>query len=122
VAERAGGFQAMELAFTVQLFDAAPEDYPGARSVLETLGREIPADGVLAVAGGAEGEALRASDLAPFPDRPARRLLSTTAVDADLERLAGGQQPDGGWLVDFAAYSPSAALVNSGDRYATASR
>ncbi len=29
---------------------------------------------------------------------------------AELERLAAEQQPDGGWPVDFASYSPAAAL------------
>jgi hypothetical protein len=31
-------------------------------------------------------------------------------IAADLQRLAGQQQDDGGWAVDFASYSPSAAL------------
>ncbi len=29
---------------------------------------------------------------------------------ADLERLAGEQEDDGGWTVDFRSYSPVAAL------------
>ena len=38
-------------------------------------------------------------------------------VDADLDRLAAGQRDDGGWEVDFTAYSPAAALEWRG--YAT---
>ena len=31
-------------------------------------------------------------------------------VDADLERLASGQQEDGGWTVDFVSRSPAGKL------------
>ena len=41
----------------------------------------------------------------PAP-RPPRRAV----VAADLDRLAAGQRADGGWEVDFTAYSPAAAL------------
>jgi hypothetical protein len=53
---------------------------------------------------------LRALDFAPYPDRPARALLRQEAIDADLRRLADGQQDDGGWRVDFQNYSPAAQL------------
>jgi hypothetical protein len=53
---------------------------------------------------------MRALDFAPYPDRPARQLLRQEAIDADLRRLADGQQDDGGWQVDFQNYSPAAEL------------
>jgi hypothetical protein len=31
-------------------------------------------------------------------------------VSAELDALARGQRPDGGWTVDFASYSPAAEL------------
>jgi hypothetical protein len=31
-------------------------------------------------------------------------------IAADLQRLVDQQQDDGGWAVDFASYSPAAAL------------
>ena len=40
-------------------------------------------------------------DLAPYPDRPARALFAAEVIAADLDRLAGLQQDDGGWIVDF---------------------
>lgn len=65
---------------------------------------------MLAVVGGAEGEALRPLDHAPEPDRPVRALLAPEAVAADLDRLEQGQLADGGWAVDFTSHSPAAAL------------
>jgi hypothetical protein len=62
------------------------------------------------VAGGRSDEALRPLDLAPEPGRPARTILNESAVAADLERLAGEQEEDGGWSVDFQSYSPAATL------------
>jgi hypothetical protein len=86
-------------------------------ALTEQLGRFIPADGVLRVAGGAEDEALRPLDLAPRPGGPARTLFADDVIAAELARLAGGQQDDGGWVVDFHSYSPAAALEWRG--YAT---
>ncbi|MGH7866347.1 MAG: hypothetical protein ACREP9_01675 [Candidatus Dormibacteraceae bacterium] len=33
-----------------------------------------------------------------------------SSIAAELQRLAAQQQDDGGWPVDFASYSPAAAL------------
>ena len=92
------------------LLDAAYETHPEAPALLRRLGDFIPADGRLPVAGGAEGESLGALDLAPFPDRPARALFRPDVVERELEHLIAEQQDDGGWRVDFASYSPAAAL------------
>lgn len=81
------------------------------------LARFVPADGRLPVTGGAEDEALHALDLAPYPDGLARTLLTEDLVGPDLERLAGLQQPDGGWVVDSNSVSPAAVLEWRG--YAT---
>lgn len=53
---------------------------------------------------------MRPLDFAPTPDRPVRALLAPEVIAADLQRLAGQQQDDGGWAVDFASWSPAAAL------------
>jgi hypothetical protein len=55
-------------------------------------------------------------DFAPLPGGPARELFAPGVVDAELERLAAGQQPDGGWTVDFASFSPAAGLEWRGHR------
>jgi hypothetical protein len=36
--------------------------------------------------------------------------LPASTVETDVQRLAGLQQPDGGWPVDWAVSSPAAAL------------
>jgi hypothetical protein len=101
---------AIELAASVLFLDAVHGVRPEAAALLERLGQYIPADGLVPVTQGAEGEAMRALDFAPYPERPARALFSREAVDADLRRLADAQQDDGGWRVDFQSYSPAAEL------------
>jgi len=101
---------AIALCFAVQFLDAVHHTRPEAAALLDRLGGFIPDDGLVHVAGGADDEYLRPLDFAPLPDRPARRLFAPDAVAAHLDRLAGGQQEDGGWRVDFASYSPAAAL------------
>jgi hypothetical protein len=108
---------AIEMAAAVQFLDAVHGVRPEAAALLERLGQYIPADGRVPVTGGAEGETMRALDFAPFPDRPVRALFSQETIDAELRRLAGEQQDDGGWIVDFQNYSPAAVLEWRG--YAT---
>jgi len=112
-----GAPHAYELLFTLQFLDAVAERVPEAHVLLGQLGRYLPAGGSMHVEGGAEDEMLYPLDFAPHPDRPVRELFSASVITADLERLARLQQPDGGWLVDFASYSPAAALEWRG--YAT---
>jgi hypothetical protein len=107
---------AMELAFAVQLLDAVAPAHPRAVDLVGALGRHVPADGLLHVTGGAEDEFMRPLDFAPFPGGPARALFDPTVVDAELDRLAAAQQPDGGWQVDFDSYSPAATLEWRGHR------
>jgi hypothetical protein len=76
----------------------------------------IPATGLVHVAGGADEEYMRPLDFAPTPGRPARDLVPPEAIERELERLAGQQQPDGGWPVDFVSYSPAAAPEWRGHR------
>jgi hypothetical protein len=101
---------AIELCFAIQFLDAAHDKYPEAAPLLDHLGQFVPDDGLAAVAGGSEGETLRALDFAPRPGRPVRELFSDAVIKSELERLAGQQEDDGGWRVDFASFSPAAAL------------
>jgi hypothetical protein len=101
---------AMVLAFAAQLLDAAAPTTPGAADLVDALRPHVPADGLIHVAGGAADEFMRPLDFAPFPGGPARSLFGAEVIDAELDRLARAQQPDGGWPVGFASYSPAATL------------
>ena len=102
--------QTLQLAFSVQFLDAAYDRHPRAEELLDKLAEYIPESGLVPVTGGIEGETMKPLDFAPIPDRPTRELFPPDVIEKDLERLAGGQQEDGGWEVDFASYSPAAAL------------
>lgn len=108
---------AIALSFAVRFLDAAHGSYPEAADLLEQLGKFIPEDGLVPVEGGSEGETLRALDFASPAGGPAAALLGAGVIDAELDRLADRQLDDGGWTVDFASFSPAAALEWRG--YAT---
>ncbi len=101
---------ALTLVAALRFLDAAHEAHPEAPALVARLGRLVPEDGLLPVAGGADGEVVRPLDMAPLPDRPARALFTPDAIAAELRRLAGEQRDDGGWPVDFRSYSPAAVL------------
>ena len=101
---------ALQLAFAVRLLDAIHDREPRAKDLLAKLAGFIPPDGLVPVAGGSEGETMRPLDFAAWPGTAARELFTSEVISADLERLADGQQDDGGWTVDYASYSPVAAL------------
>jgi hypothetical protein len=101
---------AMELAFAMQLLDAVYDTHPEAAALLQGLAAKVPANGVLHVEGGLEEETMRPLDFAPTPDRPVRALFASQVIATELQRLIDQQHDDGGWVVDFASYSPAAAL------------
>jgi hypothetical protein len=98
------------LAFSIRLLEQLHARAPEAGALMGVLAAHVPSDGRVPVAGGAEGETLRPLDVAPHPDGAARALLDAAAVAADLERLAAGQQADGGWTVDYLPVSPAGSM------------
>jgi hypothetical protein len=108
---------AHELLFAVRFADAVHGVLPEADDLLDRLGRYLPADGTVPVQGGSAGEALRPLNFSPEPDDASRRLFAPGVIEADLARVAGEQQVDGGWRVDFTSYSPMADVEWRG--YAT---
>ncbi|MEJ3657292.1 hypothetical protein WEH80_30445 [Actinomycetes bacterium KLBMP 9759] len=104
-----GSPHAIELMFAMHVLDAVHAEHPEADELIAQLGKHIPADGVLPVAGGKPDEVLRPLDVAPTPDGPVRALFADDVIAADLDRLEAAQEPDGGWTVDFTSYSPAAA-------------
>jgi hypothetical protein len=101
---------AYELLFAVRFLAAAAPVEPEADALLDRVAAFLPDDGVVPVQGGTATEALRPLDFAPDPDGAARRLFDGDVITAELHRLAGGQQADGGWTVEFVSASPVAAL------------
>lgn len=101
---------AIELMYVLQFLDAIADARPDAAERIARVGAAVPASGSMHVGGGLEDEFLRPLDFAPRPGRPVRTLFTEAAIAADLDRLAGLQEDDGGWTVDYTNYSPQAAL------------
>lgn len=113
---RAAALSAYELKFALGFVDAAA-DVPEVAALVEGLSRHVPADGVLPVEGGSQGEVLHPLDLAPRAGRPSQALFSGDVIAVDRQRLAARQQPDGGWTVGYGSASVAGALEWRG--YAT---
>jgi hypothetical protein len=108
---------AYELLFAIRFLDAVADVEPDALGLLDKLGAYIPADGVVPVEGGVEGEALGALDFVTRPDGAVQKMFAGGILERELERLIDAQESDGGWTVRFVSVSPAAALEWRG--YAT---
>lgn len=109
--ERAGAFadgSPYTVRFAADFLDAVP-DRARAGEALERLAAGIPADGLLRVRAGTEGEVIRPLEVAPFPEHAARRLYDDAVIEEELDRLAAEQQEDGGWTFSWGAWNPAVA-------------
>jgi hypothetical protein len=95
--------------YVVGFLDAV-EDRARADAILDALAQRLPADGVLRVQAGTDGEVLRPLELAPRPEHAGRRLFDDAVIERELDGLAAGQQDDGGWTFTWQAWNPAAAL------------
>ena len=98
------------LSFALQLLDAVADIEPSVPELLAGLARFVSDDGRIPVAGGSVGEALHLLDYAWDPKGPVQARFPDEVVQRDLDRLEGAQRADGGWAVDFASFSPAAAM------------
>lgn len=96
------------LRFALDFLDRA-EDGDRAEQVIDTLRPLIRADGSVPVDGGTADEALSALTLSRQPSSRSRVLFTAEQIDTGLDELAAGQQHDGGWLFDWAAWAPAQA-------------
>lgn len=99
-----------EFLFSLQFLDAVHDTHDRAPELLARLAAAIPASGSIPVDGGLPDEHLHPLDYAPVPDSPIRAHVPAAVIEADLDRMEGGQRDDGGWDVDFASFSPIATL------------
>lgn len=93
----------------IAFLDSA-EDEDRAMKAIRGLGERLDPDGSIPVPGGVEDERLRPLTLSPRPGLRSRCLFTQSQVDAELDAIERGQQPDGGWAFDFLAWCPGQAL------------
>ena len=75
--------------------------------VIETLRHLLRPDGSVPVPGGTDDETLSALTLSPSPAARSRALFTNEQISVCLDALEAGQQGDGGWTFDWAAWSPA---------------
>jgi hypothetical protein len=95
--------------YAVHFLDAVG-DRERAEVELRRLRERMPADGVLKVEAGVEGETLSAIEVAPRPDHAGRALFPDALVEAQLDELEADQRDDGGWDFSWAAWNPAVAF------------
>jgi len=93
------------LKFACAFLDAVADD-GRARAALARL-RHLIDPASFAPAGGAEGERLRPLDISPRPGSRSRELFTDAEIGAHLDEVEREQQEDGGWMFDWAAWSPA---------------
>jgi len=89
----------------LDFLDRVPDETRAADAI-ERLRPHLDVNGSIPVRGGAENERLTAVTLSDRPGRRSRVLFADEQIEADLDQLEAGQQSDGGWMFDFAAWSP----------------
>jgi nucleotide-binding universal stress UspA family protein len=101
-AEQPGGYW---LKYACAFLDAVPDEQR-ARAAIRSLTARVDTTAVAPV-GGVEGEALLPLDLSPRPGRRSRGLISEDQIETHLDAVESEQQQDGGWTVDWLAWSPA---------------
>jgi hypothetical protein len=103
--EEPGELGAYGVRFALAFLDRVPDETRAAEAI-ERLRPRLAPDGSIPVRGGTEDERLTALTLSERPGRRSRSLFTGDQIEAELERIEEGQQPDGGWMFDFGVWSP----------------
>jgi hypothetical protein len=83
-------------------------DQDRARKVFERVGPLILSQDLVALDPEAPGEVHSPLSFAPEPDSLARELFDKPVIEAHLDHLARAQREDGGWTINWLAWSPAA--------------
>ena len=97
-----------DLRAVAHFLDHVP-DRDRAVKALDQLAPLITSPGIVTLDPGAPGEIHTPLDFAPEPGSLARRLFEPAVIEAHLDHLARAQRDDGGWTVNWQAWSPAAA-------------
>jgi hypothetical protein len=104
--ERPAELSAFWIKFGLAFLDHV-DDAERAEAAVERLRPRLRPDGTMPVPGGTEDERLTPLALSERPGSRSRRLFTAAQIDADLDRLEGDQQDDGGWMFDWLAWCPA---------------
>lgn len=96
---------AYALKYTCMFLDAVPDSERAQAAVQRLASTVDPA--AIAPAAGTEGEALRPLDFSPRRGTRSRALVGEPHIEAHLDAVQEQQQPDGGWMFDWLAWSPA---------------
>jgi hypothetical protein len=98
-----------EVRSVLPFLDHVP-DRERAEAAFRRVGELTLAKGLVALDPAATGEVHGPLDFAPSPDAMARRLFGDEVIEAHLDHLLAAQRPDGGWTVNFPAWTEAAGL------------
>jgi hypothetical protein len=85
-------------------------DRERAEAAFRRVGALTLEQGLVARDPAATGDVHGPLDFAPTPDTMARRLFDDQVIEAHLDHLLASQRPDGGWTVNFPAWTEAAGL------------
>jgi hypothetical protein len=98
----------------VEVFLAHAPDRARAGHLLRRIVERVAAPGVVALDPEATGYVQKPLDFAPRPDSPFRPLFDDATITRHLSALAGRQQGDGGWPLNWDALSPGVEMEYRG--------
>jgi hypothetical protein len=100
---------AYDMLGVLSFLEHAP-DRRRAEPAFERAGRRLRERRLVELDPDAPGEVHGPLQFAPYPGSTARRFFDGATIAAHLDRLARGQQEDGGWTFNWADWSPLATL------------
>jgi hypothetical protein len=100
---------AYEVLSVLTFLDHVP-DRERAEAAFQRVGAAALEQGLVTLDPAATGDVHGPLEFAPTPRAMARRLFADEVVEAQLDALVAGQQPDGGWTVGFPAFTEAAGL------------